>query len=273
MRDTPARSPEADERLSACVVSLLELDWAQSPARDGPVGVERWNEWLAGRNLRLVATRELPASGYWLGHDGGERWMVMFGSPPDVVWTADGGHGPPGEVREALVVVPLDPVLALTEPSVGSVSGVVEALYLAPAATAPMRAVRQADVVAGRGLRGDRYFDGAGTFSKPGASGHALTLIEAEALEAMETEHGIGLAPEQARRNVVTRGTDLNALVGARFFIGEVQCVGARWCEPCAHLQRLTAPGVLRGLVHRGGLRADLLTDGTLRVGDALRLG
>ena len=135
-----------------------------------------------------------------------------------------------------------------------------------------MRAVDHVEAVAGRGLRGDRYFDGAGTFSNPGASGHTLTLIEAEALEAMESEHGIALAPEHARRNVLTRGVDLNALVGVAFSIGEVRCVGARWCEPCAHLQRLIGPGVLRGLVHRGGLRADLLTDGTLRVGDALRV-
>ena len=70
----------------------------------------------------------------------------------------------------------------------------------------------------------------------------------------------------------MTRGIDLNALVGKRFVIGEVECVGQRLCEPCAHLERLTEPGTLRGLIHRGGLRADVLTDGTLRVGDEIRV-
>ena len=78
------------------------------------------------------------------------------------------------------------------------------------------------------------------------------------------------MAPAEARRNVVTRGIDLDALVGRRFLVGDVQCVGRRLCEPCAHLERLTVPGTLRALVHRGGLRADVLTDGTIRVGDAV---
>ena len=77
----------------------------------------------------------------------------------------------------------------------------------------------------------------------------------------------LGFSPEDARRNVVTRGIDLNALVGRRFRVGDVECVGRRLCEPCAHLQRLS-PGTLRPLVHRGGLRADLLGDGVIRVGD-----
>jgi len=80
-----------------------------------------------------------------------------------------------------------------------------------------------------------------------------------------------GLAPEAARRNVVTRGLDLNALVETHFIIGAVHCVGRRLCEPCAHLQRLTVPGTLRALVHRGGLRADVLTDGVIRRGDSVR--
>ena len=101
------------------------------------------------------------------------------------------------------------------------------------------------------------------------ARGHDLTLIEAEALEELMLPEG-PLAPEAARRNVVTRGIDLNALVGKRFRIGDVDCLGQRLCEPCAHLERLTRPGTLRALVHRGGLRADVLTDGVIRLGDAL---
>jgi MOSC domain-containing protein YiiM len=128
-----------------------------------------------------------------------------------------------------------------------------------------MRRVEEAQALAGRGLHGDRYADGAGTFSDFGGTGHDLTLVEAEALAALE------VSPEDARRNVVTRGIALDGLIGRRFRIGEVECLGQRRCEPCAHLQRLGPPGILRGLVHRGGLRADLLTDGLLRPGSEIR--
>ena len=106
--------------------------------------------------------------------------------------------------------------------------------------------------------------DGEGTFSNPYSRGHDLTLIEAEVVD------DLGLAPEVPRRNVVTRGIDLNALVGRRFRVGEVECEGQRLCEPCAHLQRLTDPGLLRPLVHRGGLRADIVSGGVIRVGDVV---
>jgi hypothetical protein len=111
--------------------------------------------------------------------------------------------------------------------------------------------------LAGRGLRGDRHFcaDGA----KPG---QALTLIEAEALE------GVGLTGAQSRRQVVVRGVRLNDLVGRRFRIGDVDCAGVELCEPCLHLQQLTRPGIIKALIHRGGLNADVLTDGEIRVGD-----
>ena len=126
---------------------------------------------------------------------------------------------------------------------------------------------------AGRGLEGDRYFDDRGTFSNAHGRGHDLTLIEAEVLDAL-TFAGERLRPEEARRNVVTRGVDLTALVGRRFRIGEVECFGQRLCEPCAHLERLTGqagkPGTLRALIHKGGLRVDLLSDGEIRVGAAV---
>jgi MOSC domain-containing protein YiiM len=120
--------------------------------------------------------------------------------------------------------------------------------------------VEAAPVHAGRGLEGDRYHEGRGTFSNVHSRGHDLTLVEAEVLEALD------ISPEGARRNVVTRGIDLNALVGTRFRVGDVECFGQRLCEPCAHLERLT-PGTLRPLIHKGGLRADVLDDGELRVG------
>ena len=145
-------------------------------------------------------------------------------------------------------------------------AGRVEAINIGPPEQLP-EPVKRVNAHAGKGLVGNRYYfeDGA----KPG---RALTLIAAEALEAMAAEGGPAVAPADARRNVVTRSVDLDALVGRRFLLGEVECVGRRWCEPCAHLQRLTAPGALRGLVHRGGLRADILRSGTVRLGDGVRL-
>lgn len=148
--------------------------------------------------------------------------------------------------------------------------GRVEGIYLAAVATEPLHFVPQAKAVPGRGLEGDRYFEGVGTYTGYDETGEALTLIEAEAIEALPSEDGIVLSPEQTRRNVVTRGISLNDLVGKRFRIGPVECRGVRLCEPCAHLEGLTQPGVLEALVHRGGLNADILTEGEIAVGDAI---
>jgi MOSC domain-containing protein YiiM len=129
----------------------------------------------------------------------------------------------------------------------------------------------QAD--AGLGLQGDRYYrtTGGGTFSVADKPGQDITLIEQEALEGLEAEHGISLTPDEARRNVVTSGIGLNDLVGKRFFIGAVECRGDRLCDPCADLQRMTRAGVLKGLVDRGGLRADIVSGGEIAVGDPVR--
>jgi MOSC domain-containing protein YiiM len=119
-------------------------------------------------------------------------------------------------------------------------------------------------------MEGDRYAEGAGTFSHPERRGQDLTLIEAEAFGELSAR-GVNLALADARRNVVTSGIHLNALVGHHFTIGDVPCYGARLAEPCAHLERLTTRGVLRGLVHRGGIRVDVLGDGELHLGDEIR--
>ena len=95
-------------------------------------------------------------------------------------------------------------------------------------------------------------------------------MIEAEALEGLLDDTGIELSAAEVRRQVLTRGIRLNDLVGERFTVGDVECVGQELCEPCAHLQGLTRPGVLRGLVHRGGLRADIVRGGRIAVGDAV---
>jgi MOSC domain-containing protein YiiM len=151
-------------------------------------------------------------------------------------------------------------------------SGRVEAIFVAERAGAALRAIAEAELLPGRGVRGDRYFAGEGEFSQRPGGGRDLTLIEAEAVEALATEHGIEIEPAEARRNVLVRGIDLNGLVGERFFVGEVECRGDRRCDPCSHLEKLTRPGVLRGLVDRGGLRADILASGTIRVGDPIRV-
>jgi MOSC domain-containing protein YiiM len=139
----------------------------------------------------------------------------------------------------------------------------VAGLLVAPAAEAPLAPVESVLAIAGSGLQGDRYALGRGTFSGPGR-GYELTLVEAEVLEELE------LPWEQARRNVVTRGASLNPLVGRRFRIGEVECIGRRLAEPCAHLEELSGPGLLRPLVHRAGLRADIAAGGTISLGDEL---
>ena len=152
-------------------------------------------------------------------------------------------------------------------------SGTVESIHVAARAEGGPRAVEAANVVAGRGIEGDRYFrtEGDGTFHEPDKHGQDLTLIEAEAIEGLAADSGIELGPGESRRNVVTRGVALNDLVGRRFMVGDVEAVGNRLCDPCSHLEKLTQPGVLKGLVDRGGLRADVVRGGAVRVGDEVR--
>jgi MOSC domain-containing protein YiiM len=149
-------------------------------------------------------------------------------------------------------------------------AGVIVSLHLAPSAAVPMIRVTEARAVPGKGLEGDRYFSQVGTFSnKPGPS-REVTLIEIEALEALNRDYQVEVEPGNARRNIVTRGIALNHLVGRDFQVGEVTLRGIRLCEPCSHLEGLTRLGVSRGLVHRGGLRAQVLTEGMIRAGDRL---
>jgi MOSC domain-containing protein YiiM len=136
--------------------------------------------------------------------------------------------------------------------------GVVEAITLVLDATGATRAVDAVDAEAGRGLEGDYHAD--------------LTLIAAEALEGLREDTGIELTGDQTRRNVLTRGIDLNSLVGRRFTVGGVEAEGVELAEPCTKLQRISGePGVLRGLVHRGGLRAEVVSSGRITVGDEVR--
>src|SRR5438105_12431272 len=145
--------------------------------------------------------------------------------------------------------------------------GRVEAIHVTQAAGEPMRAVGRIRVIAGIGLEGDRYAAGRGHFSASPGTGRALTLIEAEVLESLD----IALQAGEARRNLTTRGIALNALVGRRFRIGDVLCEGKRLCEPCRYLEGVVSKPLLDPLSNRGGLRADVVEDGEVRIGDELR--
>jgi MOSC domain-containing protein YiiM len=146
--------------------------------------------------------------------------------------------------------------------------GTVEGIFITGAhgeLPAPVERVR---VRSGAGLEGNRYYWEAGD----APPGRAVTLIAAEAVEAFRAENGSSLQPAETRRNVLTRGIDVNSLVGKRFRIGEVECLGVELCEPCSHLESMTEPGVIKGLVHRAGLNADILGDGEISLGDAITL-
>ena len=146
--------------------------------------------------------------------------------------------------------------------------GTVEAIHISPERERLPEPVDSVEAVAGAGLRGDRYFRESGAHEE----GKDITLIEAEAIEGFRSDTGIALCHEGSRRQVLTRGIRLNELVEKRFRVGEVECVGQEWCEPCRHLQSLTEPGVLRGLYHRGGLRADIVRPGRIAAGDSVDL-
>jgi len=148
--------------------------------------------------------------------------------------------------------------------------GTIISINIAPEAEAPMQSISEVRAVPGQGLEGDRYFDHKGTFSKPQPD-RELTLIEAEAIEALRSEFQVDFGLSASRRNIVTRGVPLNHLVDKEFWIGDVKARGLRLCEPCSHLQRLSHPKVLPGLVHRGGLRAQILTEGIIRVGEIVK--
>lgn len=153
-------------------------------------------------------------------------------------------------------------------------SGKVIAIHIADAASEPMREVQRAMAVAGSGLDGDRYRNGVGFYSQvptdPGA--RELTLIAEEALAEVTAETGIQIPLHEHRRNITTRGIDVDALLGRQFRIGDVICEGVRACPPCNHLDELTGKPLLKPLAHRGGLRARIVSGGELRVGAQITL-
>jgi MOSC domain-containing protein YiiM len=149
-------------------------------------------------------------------------------------------------------------------------SGTVESIFLAPSAGAELKPAEEVRALPGKGLEGDRYAKGEGSFSRWPGAGREVTLIESEVIRDVAERHGIDLGHGRSRRNVVTRGVRLNELVGKRFRIGAALFRGDRLAEPCGYLARRVGDGVQQVLKGRGGLRADVIEGGVIRVGDAL---
>jgi MOSC domain-containing protein YiiM len=275
-----AHSPYASSFLS-CVATVLELPLErlpELPAGDDPATGWTLSRWLGGLGLGLARVAD-PTTFSWPGpwiarvrHPDGDssRAVVMFGVPSGVVWDPAGDGAvevEAGTIEAGFLIAAADVALALPPaPAAPTAVGVVEKICVAAAAGERTHAPETVRALAGRGLDGDRHTTGKGTFPS-GPPGSALTLIEAEVIESFEP----ALRSDEHRRNIVTRGIDLNRLVGREFTIGALRCRGMRLCEPCTVMQRYAGRPVLRALVHRGGLRADILADGEIAVGDPVR--
>lgn len=262
---------------AACIATILELEYGEVPPPDPGEELPGWRtmRWLGGLGVGLVPVGDAATfqwAGPWIGlvgaGDGERRAVVMYGVPSGVVWDPGGGATSDepklvgGFVLAALDVAEARPAL----PESPDTEGAVTAIFVAPAAGAPAEARDEARALPGSGLEGDRHTTGDGTFPS-GMPGSALTLIESEVCESFDPP----LEASEHRRNIVTRGIDLNALVGHEFTVGDVRCRGMRLCEPCTVVDRYASRPVLRALVHRGGLRADIVSEGVVRLGDAVR--
>ena len=270
------RDPQR-ESFRAAVATILELPLAAVPEDSGdgdPAASWVYSRWLGGLGLGLVPVADARAftwAGPWVGRvtepEGRARYVVMYGVPSGVVWDpgGDGAVAPDG-LAEGFLVAATD--IALAQPpraTPPTAAGALAQIWVAPSAGEPARSLATVHARAGSGIEGDRHTLGKGTFPS-GLPGSALTLIEAEVCESFDPP----LTADEHRRNLVTRGIALNQLVGCEFTIGDVRCRGMRLCEPCTVVDRYASRPVLRALVHRGGLRADILGDGELSVGDTI---
>ncbi|MBC7856840.1 MAG: MOSC domain-containing protein [Pirellulaceae bacterium] len=149
--------------------------------------------------------------------------------------------------------------------------GKLLAIGIASAESLPLASVDSIAATAGRGLTGDRYAEGKGVGQRgPAKPDQEVTLIEQEAITAAGQEYKLSFNHLDTRRNLLTTGVPLNHLVGETFTVGEVLLRGIELCEPCGHLEKLTCEGIKRSLIHRGGLRAQIVRSGVLRVGDVV---
>jgi len=269
----------ADGSLAACLGAVLELGPAELPPLppgSDPSVLGQVSRLLGSLGVGLARVAE-PTSFTWPGpwiarirppDDAKPRFVVMFGVPSGVIWDPAGnGNVESSWILDGYVVAAADIALARPPlPAAPEASGRVEQIWVAAAAGEPTRRLHTARALPERGLEGDRHVTGSGTFPS-GLPGSALTLIEVEVCESFEPP----LGPDEHRRNILTRGVPLGDLVGHEFYIGAVRCRGVRLCEPCTVVQRYAGRPVLRALVHRGGLRADILSGGEIRIGDEIR--
>lgn len=263
----------------ACLATVLELPFERMPAPGSSEDPARgWtvSRWLGGLGLGLARIAD-PAAFSWAGPwiargrmpgDDARRSVVMYGVPSGVLWDPSGTAHDDFVIEEGFLIAAADIAQALPAQATAPIAdGTVESIWIAPAASEPAVALNAARAIAGWGLDGDRHVNGTGTFPS-NLPGSALTLIEAEVCESFDPP----LAPDEHRRNIVTRGIDLNGLVGREFMIGDLRCRGMRLCEPCRVIQHYAERPILRPLVHRGGLRADILADGEISLGVAVRV-
>ncbi len=274
MREVRARRASEGATFAACLATILELPLDAVP--EPPPGEElagwRTSRWLGGLGLGLVPVSDAAVfswPGPWIGRFrslvGRHRAVVMYGVPSGVVFDpATPGLEGDDELVDGFVIAAADIALARPQhPGAPTTVGEVRTILVAPKAGAPARSLESARALAGRGLDGDRHVTGHGTFPS-GLPGSDLTLIEDEVCASFSPP----LTADEHRRNIVTSGIDLNALVGREFTIGAVRCRGMRLCEPCTVVDGYAPRPLLRALAHRGGLRADILEDGTIHRGD-----
>jgi MOSC domain-containing protein YiiM len=148
--------------------------------------------------------------------------------------------------------------------------GRVVAIHIHEGEGATPYAIDEAKLVAGKGIEGDVNFRAAEREPSPKRADEAVTLIESETIQAVKRDYDIDLTSAESRRNVETAGVPLNHLVGREFRVGSAVCRGVQLCEPCGYLEKMTKKGVLKALLHRGGLRAQILQDGVARPGDTV---
>ncbi|MGI9382182.1 MAG: MOSC domain-containing protein [Methyloligellaceae bacterium] len=156
------------------------------------------------------------------------------------------------------------------DPAIPSWRGVVMDIHVAERAGAPMQSLDEAELVAGHGIRGDRYAEGLGFYSDKPAADRQVTLFEIETIEALARDHGITVSTREHRRNVTVRDVPLNHLVGRTFRVGSVLLYGGRLNKPCRYLDKLVGQRLFEKLLHRSGLNCEIREGGVVRPGDTV---
>jgi MOSC domain-containing protein YiiM len=229
---------------------------------------------------RTKRRRKKPSAGYAIGAFVAEiDQRLLRNLPPveELVAKGDpirGLSGQAGAIRLGSIQVELpdDDAEPARETLSPTPTGRVVHIHVAPSAGEPMIALDRVDAIADVGLAGDRYATQTGHWSPIARRGERLTLIANEEFLRLGNEQGIWLEPGATRRNITTTGIELDSLIGRRFAIGPVVCQATRRCEPCTYLEELIGEEVLYALVHRAGIRVQILEGGTISVGDPVRL-